>query len=303
LEDRTADVFAGWLRQHPGVEIIVRDRAGAYAEGDRQGAPGAIQVADRFHLSANATAALDEALRSRRRRIEYVVVASDPEPEVSVTPALPPPPISRTKQGELDARRPRTARWQNVRERHATGEPILRIARDLGMSRMTVRRFIHTPEAPRNRSFERHRAGGLTSPSLIAYREYLEARWQAGCSNIAQLFREVEALGYHGSRSLLYRVLVPWRRPRPPPNPATGVDHIVGDSDRVGSTFGGCVCDLLINWMTTNAMRLKTSSPTMSASPPATSCFSASDAWSRGSAFATSTPGLGTLLPLNSGRS
>jgi transposase len=222
LEDRTADVFVRWLRQHPGVEIIVCDRAGAYAEGGRQGAPGAIQVADRFHLSANASAALDEVLRSRRRRIEYVDVASDPEPEVSVTPALPPPPISRTKQRELDARTLRTARWQNVRERHASGEPILRIARDLGMSRMTVRRFIHTPEAPRNRSFERHRAGGLTSPSLIGYREYLEARWQAGCSNIAQLFREVEALGYHGSRSLLYRVLVPWRGPRPPPNPATG---------------------------------------------------------------------------------
>jgi transposase len=222
LDDRTAEVFATWLRHHPGVEIIVRDRAGAYAEGGRQGAPGAMQVADRFHLSANASAALDEVLRSRRRRIEYVTVAPEPEPAMRVVPTLPPPPMSRTKQRELEARGRRVARWQTIRERHAAGETIHHIARDLGMSRMTVRRLLHTSEPPRNRPPERPRPGGLSSPSLQPYCGYLEARWQDGCANIAQLFRELEALGYHGSRSLLYRVLVPWRGPRPPPNPRTG---------------------------------------------------------------------------------
>jgi len=84
-----------------------------------------------------------------------------------VTPALALLPVSRTKQRELEARARRVARWQTVRARHASGEPIRRIALDLGMRRMTVRRLIRTPETPRNRPFERHRAGGLTSPSLV----------------------------------------------------------------------------------------------------------------------------------------
>jgi Transposase len=132
LDDRTADVFAKWLREHPGVEIIVRDRAGAYAEGGRQGAPDAIQVADRVHLSANAGAAMDEDLRSRRRHVEYVVVAEPDAEETGPTPTAPVPAPSQAQEEFTLRRTRRSARWDDVRARRAAGYSIQRIARELG---------------------------------------------------------------------------------------------------------------------------------------------------------------------------
>src|SRR5579859_5353217 len=222
LDDRTAEVFANWLRSHPGVQIIVRDRAGAYAEGGRQGAPDAIQVADRFHLSANASAAMDEVLRSSRRHMEYVVVAEETEAPSGPTPTAPVAPPSQTQQDLVVRRTRRSAGWDEVRRRRATGYSIQRIAREMGMHRRTVRRYLATPAPPRNRPAERPKPSGLSSPTLRPFVEYLQGRWQAGCSNVAQLKRELEAQGYKGSYSLLMQALQPWRGPRPPPEPGRG---------------------------------------------------------------------------------
>src|SRR5260221_3824627 len=62
LPERTAEVFAAWLIAHPGVEVIRRDRGGSSAEGGRQGAPQALQIADRFHLVKNAGDHLEQVV-------------------------------------------------------------------------------------------------------------------------------------------------------------------------------------------------------------------------------------------------
>lgn len=210
---REAEVVAAWLRAHPGVAIVARDRSEAYAQGVREGAPDALQVADRFHLVQNASAALDELLHSRRRYVE-VATAAATVPET--IPALAPVPLSPWKRRQVNRRTARIARWERVRQLRADGMSVRGIARETGLHRNTVHRLLATPESPRNQVLH-PRPGGLGSPPLQPYVSYLQDRWQHGCANISQLYRELVALGYPGSRSLLHQALQPWRPPRAPP--------------------------------------------------------------------------------------
>ncbi len=158
LEGRERDVLVNWLKEHPGVEVIARDRSGAYAEGAKTGAPGAIQVADRFHLLKNASAALDGMLRGRRLSIEEIdktteatktppISAPTVEGHVQETPAQ----LSPTEQYLAERRAARIARWKDVRALAEAGIGIHEIARRVGICRNTVRRLIATPEPPRNK--------------------------------------------------------------------------------------------------------------------------------------------------------
>ena len=76
LPDRSAESLTLWLEKHPGVEVIARDRGGLYADGASQGAPSAIQVADRFHLVVNLSCAVERVLEERSR--ELVLPATTP---------------------------------------------------------------------------------------------------------------------------------------------------------------------------------------------------------------------------------
>jgi transposase len=138
---REAAVVARWLREHPGVDVIARDRAEAYAQGARDGAPAAVQVADRFHLLQNASAALDDVFRSRRRRVEIAAPAPDalaaPLPPAAVAEERP---LSRTKLRERRQRARRITRWEQVRALHGAGVSISSIARQLAIDPKTVRR-------------------------------------------------------------------------------------------------------------------------------------------------------------------
>ncbi|MER7049237.1 ISL3 family transposase [Streptomyces jumonjinensis] len=66
LPDHTADTFATWLREHPGVRMVCRDRGGAFAEAAERALPGVPQVADRWHVLDNLATAVEKAVRRHR---------------------------------------------------------------------------------------------------------------------------------------------------------------------------------------------------------------------------------------------
>lgn len=75
LKDREANTLAQWLKQHQGIEVLSRDRSAVYRSGMDQGAPHAMQVADRFHLLQNLTQALEQTLGNQTAVLKAVDTA------------------------------------------------------------------------------------------------------------------------------------------------------------------------------------------------------------------------------------
>jgi transposase len=185
LPDRSADSVAAWLRAHPGVEIISRDRSGAYAAGSAQGAPEALQVADRWHLLKNVRETIERLLDRKRQRLHQAAqvvlpaVAGAARPDSVSSPPAPVEPRHSSRQAEaIQTRRSRRQeRYEHVRQLHLQGLGIREIARRLRLGRGTVRRFVHAEVFP-ERAIRR-----AVSRQLDAFTPYLRRRWEEGCHN------------------------------------------------------------------------------------------------------------------------
>ena len=197
LPDRQAETLATWLRQHPGIEIVARDRAGAYADGIRQGAPDAVQVSARWHLLRNLGEAVRAVvdrhhgdLRRAGRQMEQSPPACGSEKAI-VDPAIP-----RVRRRRQDVHARRHHRYQEAARLQAAGASISAIAASLWAERKTVRGWLRAGKAP---LWHKPPQGSI----LTKHETYLAGRWADGCRNAALLWRELVALGFPGRPAIV----------------------------------------------------------------------------------------------------
>ena len=199
-----------WLLATPGIKVIARDRAGAYAEAARTAAPAAQQVADRWHLLANLRDAIERLLlRCMPQMRQAAQEAGEPlsssaqpgkvpaEPDVTVAVT----PMKAQQRRSSQRRAARLARYEEVLRRHRAGESILSVSRTMNLDRRTVRGFVRAAAFPERT--QRARASSL----LDAHRSHLATRAAEGCVNAMQVWRELRARGFTGGYSIRARCL------------------------------------------------------------------------------------------------
>jgi transposase len=212
LEGRTAEVVEGWLREHPGVEVVCRDGSGAYAEAVRRALPDAVQAGDRWHLWHGLAAVVLKEVAAH-----------------SSCWAGAGPPRKEGKQAQTTAER-----WRQVHDLTGKGTGLLETSRRLGLSLNTVKRYARAAEPDRMIRAPKYRAT-LVDP----YRDYLrKRRAEDPAVPVRQLLAEIREQGYEGSSNLLTRYITQGRveseRPHLSPKSVTRLlltrpDSLTGD--------------------------------------------------------------------------
>jgi len=196
LPSRSAEPVVEWLEAHPGVEVVSRDRAPAYAEAARKGAPHAVQVADRWHLIQNLVEAVERCLLRFRPALKAAAGMDDsllgPLPSSGDTALVPwqqrAEAVSQQKHDVI------VERYERMQELRAAGFTVLDIAQMVGATRRTVYRYLALDAPPK-----RQRPQRSVRRVLAPYEPYLIKRWSEGCRNRSRLFREIRLLGYQYS--------------------------------------------------------------------------------------------------------
>ena len=195
LAERSQEVVGQWLKAHPTITLVARDRSKEFAAAITAALPHAQQVADRWHVAKNLTEHLDKVVAARwkalRRALPPAAVPADPAP--AALPECPGPPS------------PGEERYQQALALAHTGVPVKHIAQRLGVSHQTIYRWLAQQHGP-------HAGPARPRRSPLDWiTAWLHERWEAGERDGRVLWEELKQQGYRGSLRTIYRRLGRWR--------------------------------------------------------------------------------------------
>lgn len=201
LADRKAETLSEWLLRHPGVEVLSRDRSKVYRRGMNQGAPNALQVADRFHLVPNLTETLETVISGFSVNLKAIEQPYRPiglAPEVAIARAK--PTATATAQVRFQATHDkRVEQQQQIKQLHQQQWSQGAIAQAVGVSARTVQRYQTQPDfpaiLPQRKSFGR----SLLAPDKQRLLEW----WNGGIRQPQLLLSLLQQQGYDGSIRVL----------------------------------------------------------------------------------------------------
>jgi transposase len=173
LPDRQQATVEASLTRHPGITLVARDRGAGYGPAVARACPRATQVADRWHLMENASAAFLQAVRQNFRAIRETLATSTIDPDLHTC-------AQRLRyEGFLRCEADNAV----IRPAASAGMSIKAIVRRTGRSRKVVRDVVRG---------SRTDVFGVRTNSLEPYLMRLDADWVAGCHNGAELFRRAQ---------------------------------------------------------------------------------------------------------------
>ena len=193
LPDRSADTFARWLGEHPGVEVVSRDRGGEYAEAARRAAPHATQVADRFHLLKNLR---DVVSRVFRQHADVLDLVPNPANHLQRLTNLR---LDRKSSKERTNEQTQKL-FESIHALSKKGMKNAQIARELRIHRHTVEKYLAFEAPPVRRHFTKKLS------AIAPYEDYILERWQQGCRNATQIHKEISEQGYPGAYQNVWRI-------------------------------------------------------------------------------------------------
>ncbi len=195
LADRSKSTIVPWLKEHPTIQIVARDRSKEFAAAITEALPKASHVADRWHLAKNLTEHLDKVVSARWKQLTKT--GSQVE--------TPPQSVSSSTSSRGPRQAPGEARYQQMLALQTIGLSTKTIAKRLGVTQRTIQHWLAQEHGPYAGARKPRRS------SLDWSVRYLRERWEAGEHNGTILWEELKTQGYTGSSRSVYRRLVAWR--------------------------------------------------------------------------------------------